>query len=128
MDVKSIRPTAVFKRDLMIGQSIELEVGFMSPNLDGTLQAMKNSWEKKLASHSDYIIGMMIEAVKGWDTMENGKPVECTEENKKKHLPVMFGLMVKDTINESGEVIKKGEALGIEMLVFATNSGNFLNF
>jgi hypothetical protein len=122
MDIQSIQPTAIFKADLAIGQSVELEIEFMSAELDVSGRVKPGIPYR----FSKLIKDMIIDAVVEWDTKEKGSPVPCTIENKRKHLPVILGLMLKDTLDEKGEVVEKGNVLGLELLTFASDPGNFL--
>lgn len=113
MEIKNIQPTAKFKAEFKIGQSIELEVEFISLGLEG-LDFVGKDERPKLSS---VVRHLLIKAVKGWDLTKDGVAMPCNDETKAENLPILLGLDVKG-----------GGVLGIHLFNFARDGKHFLNF
>ncbi|MFA5284157.1 MAG: hypothetical protein WC347_01040 [Smithellaceae bacterium] len=123
MDIKSIQPTADITfamEDEQLG-TLSLTVGFLAQ--DDVADYIEAGEKKKL---SKLIREMLIDAVKGWDLKSNGKPVPCTDEEKKKHLPIILGLKIKVENEEGKKRMLFDDVLGRALLEFAGNEKNFL--
>jgi hypothetical protein len=59
---------------------------------------------------------LLFESVVEWDLTMDGKPIPCTDENKRKYLPLFLGNVVKGTQGY----------LGFAILAFAADLENFL--
>ena len=112
MNISSIQPTARFKADLANGQSIEIEIGFISAAWESMDRINKGEKTKV----STVIKAALIDAVCGWNLVQGSNEVIlCTEENKKKYLPIILNLQTKEDTT-----------FGIDLLNFAGDSENFL--
>jgi len=111
MEIGSIQETAKFKADLANGQSIELEIGFIS----AAWESMDRINKGEKVKVSEIIKGALIDAVYDWDLTQNDIPIPCDEMNKKKYLSIIFNLQTKSDTT-----------LGIDLLGFAGDADNFL--
>jgi hypothetical protein len=66
--------------------------------------------------YSAIVKEILIASVAEWDLAEDGVPIPCDEENKRRWLPLFFGQRVKGT----------GRLLGLELAEYAGNEENFL--
>lgn len=71
---------------------------------------------QKDSRFSKCVTEMLLDAVQEWDLVDGDKPLPCDEKNKRKYLPLLFGMKIKE----------KTTLLGIEILSFAGEIENFL--
>jgi hypothetical protein len=122
MDIKSVIPTAEveFELDRKDGEdkpvTVKLTVNFVSIEEVGDF--IKPGAGFRL---SKVVREILIDAVVGWDLTEGGKPLECDEANKRRVLPVLFGMRTKGESENPFELI-----LGRKLLDFAGDDRNFL--
>jgi hypothetical protein len=123
MDIKSIQPTADITftmADEQLG-TLTLTVGFLAQ--DEVADYIEVGKKKKL---SGLIREMLIDGVKDWDLKSNGQPVPCTDEEKKKHLPIILGLKIKVDEEDETKRMIFDDILGRALMEFAGNEKNFL--
>ena len=123
MDIKSIQPTAEITfvmEDEKLG-TLTLSVGFLAQ--DEVADYIEKGEKVKL---STLIRKMLIDDVKGWDLRSNGQPVPCTDEEKKKHLPIILGLHIKVSEEDETKRMIFDDILGRALMEFAGNERNFL--
>jgi len=66
------------------------------------------------------IMDQISELIVDWNLESEGKKIECNEENKKRYLPHIFKVMVRDEDKEEPVI------LGAKIIEFAQNIDNFL--
>jgi len=134
MDIKKLQPEAEVTYALeTTGDPIAImfRVGFIA--LDAVQDYVNESRTGNNPPRiSDVIRRAVADAIHDWDLTEDGKPLACTQENKDKHLPLLFGLKIKRPAIVEGE---EGEALLVDPVAsvlvralceFAGNAENFL--
>jgi hypothetical protein len=110
MEVKDIKPSADVVYDIGDGQTVQLTVRYMG--LDEAIDYIhKDDNQKPSAMNRE----MLISSVLGWDLTKDGKPLPCTDENKRKYLPYVLGRKVVD-----------GSVVAWELLAFVRDEANFL--
>jgi hypothetical protein len=78
---------------------------------------------------SDILRRAVSDAIRGWDLMDGGMPLPCTQENKDKYLPLLFGLKTKrPEVVVDGEVIPTDPVALVLVRVLAEFAGNPENF
>lgn len=132
MDIKKLQPEAEVTYSLeTTGEpiSITFKVGFIA--LDAVQDYVN---ESRVGTNppriSDVIRRAVADAIHGWDLTEGDVVLACTQENKDKYLPLLFGLQTKQP-----EVVMEGETLPVDPVAkvlvrvlaeFAGSPENFL--
>ena len=132
MDIKKLQPEADVAYWLdTTGEpiSITFKVGFIP--LDAVQDYINESRDGTRPPRiSDVIRRAVADAIHDWDLTEDGKPLPCTQENKDKYLPLLFGLKIKQP-----EAVVDGETVPTDPVAlvlvralaeFAGNSEYFL--
>jgi len=137
MDIKKLQPEAEVTYELeTTGEpiSITFRVGFIA--LDGIDDYVKESvrTDGGVPRLSSIIRKAVSEAIHDWDLTEDGKPLSCTQENKNKYLPLLFGLRVKPekepevVLDADGKSILPDPAATTLVRMLAEFAGNAENF
>lgn len=112
MEVKDIKPTADVSYELAGDpvQTVRLTVRYVG--LDEAIDFVPPGRDLR---PSEMNREMLIAAVQGWDLTTDGQPLPCSDENKRKYLPYIFG---RKTVG--------GDVVAWEMLLFVRDEANFL--
>lgn len=130
MEVKDIKPTteAVFRviRTDGVEETVKFTVSFIGPQM-----IPDYVWRTEIdkVRLSKMVQEALVDAVLGWDLTMDGKPLLCTEENKRKFFPGILGLKLwkeKKAEGEKDEATQLDEYLGWALINFAGDQENFL--
>ena len=132
MDIKKLHPEAGITYELdTTGKPIAItfKVGFIA--LDAVQDYINESRDGTRPPRiSDVIRRAVSDAIHAWDLMEGDVALPCTQENKDKYLPLLFGLKTKQP-----EAVVEDEAIPTDPVAsvlvralaeFAGNPENFL--
>jgi hypothetical protein len=127
MEIKDIKPTAEAKFKVRATDGGEQSVAFVVRYI-GTHQIPdylpKGSGKLR---QSQVITDALVDAVEGWDlTHDGGKPLDCTEANKRKYFPYILGLKIIREGESEDSKISPDDILGLALVEFAGDAGNFL--
>ncbi len=122
------------------GEWLELEVE--SKNVVGPLKfkikPLSSDEQIDLAEAGEGDIKDFLKQVNGlvldWDLEDGKEKLICNDENKKKYLPYLIGMKIKKEENEeeftiedeSGKEVKAIKSVGITIITFAQDFGNFV--
>jgi len=131
MDIKKLQPEAEATYSLeTTGEpiSITFKVGFIA--LDAVQDYVN---ESRMGANppriSDVIRRAVADAIHGWDLMEGDAALACTQENKDKYLPLLFGLRTKQPeVIDEGEVVPTDPVASVLVRALAEFAGNPENF
>ena len=127
MEIKDIKPTAEARFTVRATDGKEQSVAFVVryigshqipdyvPRTGGKLR------------QSQVVTDALVDAVEGWDlTHDGGKPLECTEANKRKYFPYILGLKIIQEGEAGKSKISPDDILGLALVEFAGDPENFL--
>lgn len=122
MDLKNINPTAqaTFR---VIGEggkeeTVSFTVTLLGKHMLPDYVRWAGAGKLRL---SKVIEDALVDVVVGWDLTLDGKPLECSEENKRKFFPAILGL---ELAGSEGE--RLDNYLGWALVNFAGEQGHFL--
>jgi hypothetical protein len=110
VEVKDIKPSAEVAYTFSDGQEVKLTVRYMG--LDEVIDYVHKGDNPK---PSEMNREMLVSSVLGWDLTKDGKPLPCTDENKRRYLPYVLGRKIAD-----------GSVIAWELLSFVRDEANFL--
>ena len=105
MDLKNLQPTLKTVQRVKVGnriEAVEFVLRFLAMDEVYDLVSV-NGRQSRM---SEVIREGLVRAIVGWDLTEDGKPLACTEEQKRRVLPFLCGLMVEGGVQ--GENGMKG--------------------
>ena len=134
MDIKRLQPEAEITCALeTAGESVTItfRVGFIP--LDAVPDYVNESRGVAPGAArpriSDILRRAVSDAIHGWDLMDGGAPLPCTQENKDKYLPLLFGLRTRQPeVIIDGEVIPTDPVASVLVRVLVGFAGNPENF
>lgn len=122
MDIKSVVPTAEIEFTLdrkdAEGKPATVKLTTCFVAIDEVRDFIKPGERFRF---SKAIREVLIDAVVGWDLTQDGKPIPCDEENKRKILPVLFGTRLAGEEDHPYDLL-----LGLKLCEFAGDDRNFL--
>ena len=134
MDIKKLQPEVEITYGLeTTGKpiSITFKVGFIP--LDAVQDYVNESrvadivgWRPRI---SDVIRRAVSDAIHAWDLTEDDVALPCTQENKDKYLPLLFGLKIKQPeAVVDGETVPTDPVASVLVRALAEFAGNPENF
>ena len=127
MEIKDINPTteAVFKviRTDGVEETVSFTVSFIGQQM---IPDYVRTTEIDKVRLSKVVQEALVDAVTGWDLTMNGKPLPCTEDNKRKFFPGLLGRKLAKDPAEADIDRGLNEFLGWALVNFAGEYGNFL--
>lgn len=119
MEIRELKPTAEAEFQVVGTDGLQYPVKFTVAYLGAyMIPDYVRAADAATLRLSRVMMDALVDVVVAWDLTENGQPIPCTEENKRRYFPSILGLRL------AGE--EPGEFLGWALLAFAGEQGNFL--